>query len=232
MKVSHPSKLNFSFTSSCYSFLLLLFGTISLFISCADTLEKSKFEPFLKESTHADEAKLSSIQDSIFIRLKYKNAPDLGSDFLTSITALSYIDTAKAIIFKQHIRFIKVELTTPHGVEMYSYPLDILEKAKQGLETSSLFLRNMLSGNGQANSDIVDPKKITLEDLEGLNTINEQIQTSMKIDNLTFDGFISQLDDMDVIEIRAKLLSKNEALPVVLQYHLQSKKIFYFGINE
>jgi hypothetical protein len=206
--------------------LLILIALIVL-NSCQNT-----FENYLKTSTNADKASITTSKDTSCLHLTYKVLPRLGSDFLSSISAITYLDTAKKELANDKISFIKVSIQSPSGTEVYKYPISILNKAKLGLEKTAFFIENMLNGKSEQNAKTVDLDKISLDELSNLNTVNEQLQTTMKIESVTHDGFISGLDTEDEIEIRAQLVSKNETIPIVFQYNTQTEKIFYFGINE
>lgn len=206
-----------------YSFLFF----ILFFCSCS-----SKLEEFIKMSSNADKVSISNTKDTICLDLTYKTLSRMSSDFLTSITALTYLDTAKNQLEKDKINTIKVSIQSTNGTEIYKYPISALNKAKLGLEKSALFIDAMMNGRAERVSELVDLDQISLEDLYNLNTVNEQLQATMKIESITHDGFTAGLDSEDEIEIRAQLVSKNEKIPIVFQYNTQSEKIFYFGINE
>lgn len=210
------------------SFLWILISSIFLLNSC----QNSTFENYLKTSSNADKVSISSTKDTSCIYLTYKVLPRLGSDYLSSITAITYLDTAKNDLAKDKIQFIKVSIQSPNGTEEYKYPLEILYKAKIGLEKSALFISAMMSGKAETASEFVDLEQISQEDLINLNTVNEQLQESMKIESITYDGFVAGLDTEDEIEIRVQLVSKNETIPLVFQYNTLTQKIYYFGINE
>jgi len=215
-----------------YPCLFLSIVCLTVLFSCQDRLDSKRYEPIIKQATKAESVTLNAEKDTAILRLSYKTAPAISSDFLTSITAITYIDTAASIISKEKIGHVKVEIASPNGVEVFSYPLTDLNNGKIGFENTAKFLQNMLNNQGQANLGLVDTSKISTASLADLNTLNTQIQSSMKIENISYDGFISHDEEPEVIEIRAQLISKTETLPVVFQYNTQSQKIFYFGINE
>jgi hypothetical protein len=208
--------------------LFIFFSSFILLNSC----QHSPYEDYIKLSSNADKVSITTSKDTSCIHLSYKALPRLSSDFLSSITAITYLDTAKSQLEKDKINTIKVSVESPTGTEIYQYPISILNKAKLGLQKSALFLEAMINGRAERVSELVDLDKISLEDLYNLNTVNEQLQTTMKVESATHDGFIAGLDSEDEIEIRAQLVSKNETIPVVFQYNTTTEKIFYFGINE
>jgi hypothetical protein len=204
----------------------------SILFLILNSCNSNKLEEYIKISFNADKALITSSKDTSCIHLTYKVMPHLSSDFLSSISALTYLDTAKLQLSKDKISTIKVSVESPTSTEVYQYPISILNKAKLGLDKSAIFIENMLKGQAEQNAKWVDLDKISLEELMNLNTVNEQLKASMKIESVTHDGFIAGLDSEDEIEIRAQLVSKNEAIPLVFQYNTQTEKIFYFGINE
>lgn len=208
------------------STLLILF---TLLFSC----KNNQLEEYIKISSNADNVDISSKNDTCFIHLTYKIAPHLTSDLLSSITAISYYDTARIQLEKDKISIIKVSINTSTATEVYQYPISIIQKAKTGLEKTALFINNMRNGQSEQNEPLVDLEQISLEDLTNLNLVNDQINSTMPVEYITHDGFKSEFDDKSEIEIRAQLVSKSkEVIPLVFQYNIDTEKIYYFGINE
>lgn len=180
---------------------------------------------------NADKCQIEKQEDTLVVRLNYTKSVQLGNEYIASITALRTLDTLTRLNNKADIKAISVLIKTSQE-EKFQYGIPYLKTAEVGMEITSLFLGNMLSGTSEKNALFVDLDKVSLAELYQLNTVNEQLQSSMQVNSIHFDGFSSHLSDPYVIEYRANLMAKDEEIPVVFHYDSRTKKIFYFGINE
>lgn len=210
------------------SFIILILFVLS---SCKENCYQLATEN-IKQSIGADELKINESKDTIILDVHYKTPPITGFDFKSSSAALQLIDTSAKEFESKSLRFIKVNIHTNQQVTEYNYPIVDLIINKIGMEIGAEFLQNFLSGRAEQNARYVDLDKVSLEDLLNLNQVNEQIQSQIKIQNITFDGFTINHAEPQNIEFRGNLQGETEVFPFVFQYDKLKKKIFYFGINE
>ncbi|MFN9319033.1 MAG: hypothetical protein ACK58Q_00400 [Chitinophagales bacterium] len=211
-------------------YYLILFILIQA-ISCKESSYQNLSE-YLRLNVGADELKIAEIKDSVVIDLYYKTPPLMGFDFKSSSAAMQCIDTARDMMNKKSQQFIKVNIHSNQQILEYSYPIADLAANQIGMDITTLFLQNFLSGQNEQNARYVDLDKISLEDLFNLNTVNEQIQSNVQITYITFDGFSTHNSEPHNVEFRGNLQGESEVFPFVSQYDKNKKKIFYFGINE
>lgn len=209
---------------------------ISLFVllhitSCKESSYQLAAEN-IKESIGADKLSIQESKDTVVIEVHYKNPPIMGFDFKSSSAALQLIDTSAKAFDSKGLKVIKVNIHTNQQVTEYNYPIADLVSNKIGMKIGAEFLQNFLSGRAEQNARYVDLDKVSLEDLLNLNQVNEQIQSQIKIQNITFDGFTINHAEPHNIEYRGNLQGESEVFPFVFQYDKLKKKIFYFGINE
>jgi hypothetical protein len=215
-------------TKTAWFYLCIVFGFCV--ISCAKSYEK--YQVFLEKTLQADTVVLAKSHDTSILEVSYNRNIAISSELLSSSACLRLLDTAHKDFEKDNIRFIKVNIRTPQETSIYNYPLAIAIHANKGIQKSSEFLKNFLNNQLSTNLSLVDTTIISQASLENLAIVSQQIQLNMPVSEIAFDGFVALEGDKNVIEIRSQLLSKNEALPVVIHYHIQKGKIFYFGINE
>ena len=223
MKTPYPFKI----------FVYFLTSVSLIFNSCQnEKAEFKRFHTYMKTATNADSVHLNKIDDTAILTLQYSFIPQLSNNFLTSMAALTFVDTAKNEITAHHISHVKVQVMNPSTTEIYRYPISSLSQARKGLENIAAFLSHFLNGQSEQNLPYVDTLKINSSELKALNTVNNQIQTALQIEGVNFDGFNSQLEQPNEMEFKGKFISKNEIISFTIHYNTFSNKIFYFGLNE
>lgn len=213
----------------CYHLVFLIL--VSIYISCKENAYMDISED-IRKNIGADQLSISESKDTILIDIHYNKPPITGFDFKSSTAALLLLDTNKTQLEGKGLRLTKVSIHSNQQVFEYMYPFSELEINKKGMETAAQFLQNFLGSQNEQNARYVDLDKISLEDLFNLNQVNEQLQTNLKVTNISFDGFTLHQSEPDNIEYRGNFLGETEAIPFVFQYNKNLKRIFYFGINE
>ena len=211
------------------SFIIILIG--HLLFSCKESSYLLE-EENIKQSIGADQLTIKESKDTVILNLHFKNPPIIGFDFKSSSAALQLLDTSALRFENKGFRNIKVNIHSNQQVTEYNYPITDLISNKMGMDIGSEFIQNFLSGRSEQNARYVDLDKVSLEDLLNLNHVNEQIQSQIKIENVTFDGFTVNQTEPQNIEYRGNLQGETEVFPFVFQYDKLKKRIFYFGINE
>jgi hypothetical protein len=213
-------------------FLILVLSLICIhYFSCKEN-NYGISEDKIKLSIGADQLSITRIEDTILMSIHYTTPPLTGFDFKSSSAALQFIDTSLVSLRNDGILFTKVLVHSNQQIIEYTYPLSELETNKIGMDIGAQFLQNFLSGTSEQNARYVDLDKVSLEDLYNLNQISEQIQSQVKIENVTYDGFSSHKSEPHNIEFRGNLQGQTEVFPFVFQYDKTKSRIFYFGINE
>ena len=211
------------------SFIIILIGY--LLFSCKESSYLLE-EENIKQSIGADQLTIKESKDTIVLNLHFKTPPIMGFDFKSSSAALQLLDTSALRFENKGFRNIKVNIHSNQQVTEYNYPITDLISNKMGMDIGAEFIQNFLSGRSEQNARYVDLDKVSLEDLLNLNHVIEQIQSQIKIENVTFDGFTVNQTEPQNIEYRGNLQGETEVFPFVFQYDKLKKRIFYFGINE
>ncbi|MBL7788608.1 MAG: hypothetical protein JNL75_02095 [Chitinophagales bacterium] len=210
---------------------IILITLACIILACKENPYNHTSE-YLKLNLGADNLTIHKSKDSVIIDIYYNIPPLIGFDFQSSSAALQFIDTAGEIVKKNSIEQVKVKIHANQQVTEYNYPIADLRMNQIGMNLTANFLQNFLGGRNQHNARYVDLDKISLEELFKLNTVNEQIQSTATITDVTFDGFSSHASEPQNIEFRGSLQSETETFPFIAQYDKNKNKIFYFGINE
>jgi hypothetical protein len=211
------------------SYIFIL--SISILYSCKESSYQMTAES-IKQSIGADQLTIEESKDTVIIQVHYMTPPIMGFDFKSSSAALQLIDTSAVKFLNKGLRFVKVNIHSNKQVTEYNYPITDLVSNKSGIDIGAEFLQNFLSGRAEQNARYVDLDKVSLEELLNLNQVNEQIQSQIKIQNISFDGFTINHTEPQNIEYRGNLQGETEVFPFVFQYDKSKKRIFYFGINE
>jgi len=204
---------------------------ISLLVSCREN-SYTRYTEGLKQNIGASELTINEVKDTILIDIYYSTPPSMGYDFKSSSTALMFMDTAKSLIKEKSIHHVNVYIHANKEVTEYKYPLADLTIYKSGMDVTTLFIQNLLHGQAEQNARYVDLDKISLEELFNLNEVNEQMQSNLKINLVSYDGFSLHNSEPNVVEYRGNFQGEEETIPFVFHYDKNLKRIFYFGINE
>lgn len=200
--------------------------------SCTNSYKGIQETSYLKAIAGTEKIQISQANSTSLIELEYTQDNEISSEYIVSFVALSYYDSVGENLAKNKIERIKIHLGYPNYIDTFLYNVSLMKEYKKGLESASTFIDNMLHNKSESSSSIVDPSKISQENLVQVNAIGQDIQQNFHPQKISYDGFLIIPNESNKIQTKVRFTNQSEEMYLNFQYDINTGKIFYFGVND
>ena len=208
---------------------LILLISIS---SCKENFRDVSDTSYLRPIANTENIHISQEKNTSLIKLEYATENEMSSEYIASFIAMSYCDSVGENLAKSKIEYLKIQLGYPNYMDTFLYNIALMKQYKKGLETTSTFINNMLNDKSEQSNSLVDPSKISSENLLQVNTVGREIRENFQPKKISYDGFLIIPNESNKIQTKVRFTNQSEEMYLNFQYDINTGKIFYFGVND
>lgn len=214
------------------SFFLRCTLILSICYSCNQANKDHLDSSYLKTVAGTEKVKISTVNETSLIELEYTTDNKISSEYIASFVAMSYCDSVGDNLSKNKIERISIHVGFPEYMDTFLYNVSLMKEYKKGLESTASFIDNLLNYKSERSQKLVDPTKISNENLIQLNDIGREIQQNFRPTKISYDGFLIIPSESNKIQSKVRFVNASEEMYVSFQYDMNTGKIFYFGVND